>query len=1033
MATIPEYQKIVTDLRQCINNVDALTESDVIVKFKAYATAVGEINERLIACGGFIKQGMKAHAIQQAEIEPSLIESVEALDIPEYYQWMQTAKSYGVHLLPIEMDAAKAVNQAYDIQVPLEPLLRAYRKLALQRASLAKRLALLRKISDADPQTLIWQEDLEGFERARIEELKEEIIPLCQMIDENISQENHAELVKVFKELTESPWIEQPPSDIVQKLKQAKDKSSRKLSYEQLKEIEVSLNEAYNELDIDQGRIWRDRWDQTISRCPLDFDDPVMKRAQAALGWIHEEDERAEKAMEVEGAILAIETLLDNSGEIADIDAEIARATKYDDPLPYYLDERVENYRFRHHRRRNQKLIAVITAASLLIIGTAAVGIYLIKRSGDASQYENQVSQIENLIEKENWEAALVSIKSAPEAIQADPRVNDYKVRAQSKLADINKWRQTNNNLLSNLKGRFSKLSAQAEEAQIQSSTENIAPLNTIKKTLKSFVKEIKNAKETLKSSMTVLKGESDQSTVLSQQQSLTNLDHQTDDLIATVESKTGGLFSNRFDELKNIYTPLKRKVTELNSQEVSQLKSLVEQFGELEDTFRTHVPSDHIGLIEPIVKRIKHTIASLESAARFASQVERLQNRMTSSTGYKTALQQIEKSWPDDSRIDQIKDSIKDTEIWAKVDQYADLQKKQTEYRTARVIPDFGVIESWTDDANDFIVSNPSFPNTDTLQQCITFLTPVAKRQDMESIFEDLIDYLDTDAFGNMALVRIKPTEKDFYIPMNQRPRHASDRLLFYHFTDTSFDDSQDELRRFAEKLGDNEYVVHRPAPQFYLKNRISEDLELLKNDNTRDGFENTIYQMLREVLSGKAKQDQKIYASPIVRHQVITAILGAAVDASYSMNKHFQQQLKTFEKENGRLGGVNWVDPEVAANWDNDGEKNINNLLSELKTDLLRNEREERKEGWNIELPKIQPFGLIARNKDKQWIILTSQKGAKNKNGSLHVPVLKGNSQSSFPPIGSVKDGKIILDQTQEIYFHIGRPIFIQTINDG
>ena len=189
----------------------------------------------------------------------------------------------------------------------------------------------------------------------------------------------------------------------------------------------------------------------------------------------------------------------------------------------------------------------------------------------------------------------------------------------------------------------------------------------------------------------------------------------------------------------------------------------------------------------------------------------------------------------------------------------------------------------------------------------------------------------------------------------------------------------------------------------------------------------------MLREVLSDKAKQDQKIYASPIVRHQVITAILGAAVEASYSMNKHFQQQLNSFEIAADRFEDVNWVDPVVAANWNSDAYKNINNLLSELKTDLIRNEREERKEGWNIELPKIQPFGLIARNKDKQWIILTSQKGARNRNGSLHVPVLKGNSQSSFPTIGSVQDGKIILDQTQDIYFHIGRPIFIQTVNDG
>ena len=240
-----------------------------------------------------------------------------------------------------------------------------------------------------------------------------------------------------------------------------------------------------------------------------------------------------------------------------------------------------------------------------------------------------------------------------------------------------------------------------------------------------------------------------------------------------TVESKTRKLFSNRFNELKNIYTPLKRKVTELNSGQVRQLKNLVEQFGELEDTFRTHVPSGQIGLIEPIVKRIKHTIASLESAARFASQVERLQNRMTSSTGYKTALQQIEKSWPDDSNaLIRSKIRSRTPKPGPRLISTLTCKKSKRNIEPQRLSLTSATLESWTDDANDFIVSNPSFPNTNTLQQCITFLTPVAKRQDMESIFEDLIDYLDTEAFGNMALVRIKPTDSNFYLPMTQRPK---------------------------------------------------------------------------------------------------------------------------------------------------------------------------------------------------------------------------------------------------------------------
>ena len=927
MATIPEYQKIVTDLRQCIKNVDALTESDVIAKFKAYETAVEKINERLIACNGFIKQGMKAHAIHQAEIEPSLIESVEALDIPEFLQWMQTGKNYGIHLPQIEMDAAKAVNQAYDTQVPLEPLLRAYRKLALQRAPLAKRLALLRKISDADPQTLIWQEDLEGFERARIEELKEEIIPLCQMINENVSQENHAELERVLKELTESQWIEQPPSKIVQKLKQAKDKSSRKLSYEQLKEVEVSLNEAYNELDIDQGRIWRDRWDQTIPRCPLDFDDPVMTRAQAALGWIHEEDERAEKALEVEGAILAIETLLDNGGEIANIDAEIARATKYDDPLPEYLDERVENYRYRHHRRRNQKLIAVITAAALLIISTAAVGIYLIKRSSEASQFENQISQIQNLIQNESWEAALTSIEGSTPAIQADPRVEECKHRAEGELTDINAQRNKNITQLEKLTARFAELSTAAKAAKEQSTATNIAPLNTVKTQVESFIDQTTAAETMLLQSKDMLETERDQRTILTQQQEMNDLNRGGKELANAIRDATRSLFSLRFDKLDGIYDSLKGKITELTPAEVDELENLASQFETLSNTFKAHVSNATIKLISPKVKEIGQTVSQLRNAARFAGRIKYLAKRMTSSNSYKRALQQLTKDWPEDPRINQIKDAISDTEIWSEVENFNQLVRQHATFRNIDSIGDFSDVETWVEEAEGFISKNPDFPHAKTMGQCITFLTPIAKRQDFDSIFEELTEYLDEDGFADMAMIRVydapnnKQGYKDYYAPHKKaiKPRPAGlEGMLFYYYSDNDFDDTA--LERFFEKVKSSQIKDRYPTPQIRLKSRITQDFEQLKTNSAKDAFENTIKRMLGEVLTDKNwdENDQQLNANAIIRHRLITNILSAAVQASHSMNQTFQGPLQTFKADDARWGDKDWVKPQTAATWE-------------------------------------------------------------------------------------------------------------------
>ncbi|MDG2470901.1 MAG: hypothetical protein P8M80_16595, partial [Pirellulaceae bacterium] len=413
MASLNDYQRAVAALRQCMQNVDSLMESEFQEIADAYNAAVSEVNVRLTRCAGLLQQGMRAQAILEANVEPNLVDAVASLDIAELFQWMQLAKQYGCAASQLDMESAKILNQAYDAHVPLEPLLRVYRKLALQRAPLSERLAVLRKIADTDSHNLAWQEDLEAFERARIEELRAEIVPLIKSIDKNVDAGNHQNLEKIFQELTGSVWTEQPPKEIINRVKAARDKSTTDIHYEQLKELELQLNDAFNELDFERARDLRDRWDGIIASCPLTHDDPVLTRAQSALGWIREEEIREEQRFEIEEAIAQLEQLLDSGGSLADIDAQIAMATKYDEPLPDYLFERVENYRIRLQKKRTQKFVALITGLFLFILASAAVGIYIAKSASDSNRVENQIAQIDKLAENENWKSVLASIKES--------------------------------------------------------------------------------------------------------------------------------------------------------------------------------------------------------------------------------------------------------------------------------------------------------------------------------------------------------------------------------------------------------------------------------------------------------------------------------------------------------------------------------------------------------------------------------------------------------------------------------------------
>ena len=106
---------------------------------------------RLRKCGELLKAGLRSEAIQQAEMEPNLLDIVATLDFPEREIWTQFASQYGiVSPAPLPLDIAAELNEAYAIEQPLGALLARHRLLALARSPLRLRMATLREIAETD-------------------------------------------------------------------------------------------------------------------------------------------------------------------------------------------------------------------------------------------------------------------------------------------------------------------------------------------------------------------------------------------------------------------------------------------------------------------------------------------------------------------------------------------------------------------------------------------------------------------------------------------------------------------------------------------------------------------------------------------------------------------------------------------------------------------------------------------------------------------------------------------------------------------
>ncbi len=134
-----------------------------------YAAACAEANERLAGLTRLLNQGLRAEAIQQAEIEPNLLSMLAALDFPERPQWdALTDQRRLTRAQGLNLDGAVALNEAYAQHDPLRELLRRYRRMALAQAPLSRRLAVLRTIADKDSGTPMWREDIVEHEKARL-------------------------------------------------------------------------------------------------------------------------------------------------------------------------------------------------------------------------------------------------------------------------------------------------------------------------------------------------------------------------------------------------------------------------------------------------------------------------------------------------------------------------------------------------------------------------------------------------------------------------------------------------------------------------------------------------------------------------------------------------------------------------------------------------------------------------------------------------------------------------------------------------
>jgi hypothetical protein len=402
-----DYHQIVEQIRTVLHSGDAGQNGRVAGLATAYADACTEAAQRLGRCHRLLQRGLRSEAIQLAESEPKLLDTLAVLDFPERPEWDDFVQMRDLTPAPrIPLEPARLLNEAYAEEDPLQDLLRRHRRLALLRGPLRLRIGVLRQLAAQDPSNAIWSEDLRAFEQVRLLQIRDEAT-------EAIRRDDPEWIARLVGEAELPDWTEPPPPALVLSLRKANAQIHGERARAKLNDVAARLDEALNARDPIRGRLARHEWSRLAAAAALATDDPTADRARPALDWLDDQDHRDRENREHEEAVGDLARALEYPGSLAPAELErLAHAVQArGDGIPEGLRQRyITRLRAAESAQtRRQRLIAAGSAASVILVGTL---IYLtVQAQTRAQQAEKAATSVSDLLELGELDHAVAMLK----------------------------------------------------------------------------------------------------------------------------------------------------------------------------------------------------------------------------------------------------------------------------------------------------------------------------------------------------------------------------------------------------------------------------------------------------------------------------------------------------------------------------------------------------------------------------------------------------------------------------------------------
>ncbi len=351
---------------------------------RQYAEACAAANERLYRCADYIRQGLVGEAVDLSEAPPDLLDMVAALDFRELDDWRTLCQQHDWPApAALEMDAAAALNEAYNRGEGLQGLLGQHRLLALARAPLGRRVAVVRRLAVMDAQAQFWKADQQKLEQARLDEIRGQVSAA-------VGENDGPALEALLSELNSPEWCAPVPADLRTKAQTALTALQRQRAGQTMEELLNSVHEAYGRLALDETREGLQRMHALAEESQSPMSGTVQEAIAPMEAWVAAEEQSARTAAAFQGACTALEAALDTGQATAPLRRLYQEAQQYGVPISEELRARYAallTQRKRADARRRKIAFAGAAVAAILLIAAAVLGFLELRRRRRLARY----------------------------------------------------------------------------------------------------------------------------------------------------------------------------------------------------------------------------------------------------------------------------------------------------------------------------------------------------------------------------------------------------------------------------------------------------------------------------------------------------------------------------------------------------------------------------------------------------------------------------------------------------------------------